>query len=269
MSADKIGSLPIDAITTSDLSSVLLPIRISKQETASRLKQRIGIICKWAKAHGHIISNPAEELDPTLPSVKKMKSLFKALDYRDIHEFKQKLKSGPGSDVAKLGLELPMLTCLRTSEVRLGRWSEIDCDQRTWTIPSTRQQKLKRPVEHVVPLPPRSLEILQRLQGLANGSDYIFPGRDGTKPVSNMIFLMAIKRLGVNATVHGFRATARTWAEEETDYPSNILEKALAHTIKDPVQAAYRRGDLLEKRRKFMKDWEDYPLHEHYLNWKK
>lgn len=264
----KIGRTPIDAITTSDLSSVLLPIWISKHETASRLKQRIGIICKWAKAHGYITSNPADDLDPTLPSVKRAKNHFKALDYRDVHEFKRKLKSGPGSETTTLGIELTILTCLRTSEVLLGKWSEVNWDEEIWTIPPARQQKLKQPEEHVVPLAPRALEILKRLHVLANGSEYIFPGRDRTGPASSMIFLMAIKRLGVDATMHGFRATGRTWAEEETDYPSNILEKALAHTINDAVQAAYRRGDLLEKRRKFMKDWEDYTLAESYEDWK-
>ena len=183
-----------------------------------------------------------------------------AIPYTEIHGYMLKLRAGPGSEATKLGLELILLTWLRTTEVALGEWSEVDWVEQIWTIPAQRQKKKTIPEPHEVPLSPRALEVLRRLQALSNGSRYVFPSADPSKPVSNMTFLMALKRLGQTETVHGFRSTGRTWADEETDYGRSITERALSHTIKDKSEASYRRGTLLEKRRRLMNDWAAFVL---------
>ncbi len=264
----KIGSLSVAEVTPTQLAAVLSPIWTTKQETASRLKQRIWTVCEWSKGHGYIVINPADNLKSILPPAQKSRRHHASVDYKSIPEFMTCLRSGPSSEQSKLGLELVMLTCLRTSEVRLGLWAEINWENNIWTIPAERQNKTKNPEEHVVPLTQRCMEILTRLRELSGGNCYIFPGATRIKPISEMTFLMAMRRLGRKETVHGFRATARTWAEEETNHSPEILEKALSHTIKDKVQAAYRRGNLLEKRRIFMEDWQNYTMSKSYEIWK-
>lgn len=263
-----IGSKLINSVTTSDLADVLLPIWTEKHETASRVRQRITKVLRWAKAHGFIDRNPADDLDPALPSYKAPKTHFASIDHRKMPEFFRLLKNGPGSEATKLGIELVILTCLRTSEVRLAKWEEINWNEKIWTIPPERQKKTGLNEEHVVPLTSRSIEVLKRLQELSKGSEFLLPGQKPTQATSNMTLLKALKQLDEKATVHGFRATARTWAAEETDHGSDIVEKVLAHTIRDKVQAAYQRGNLLEKRLKFMIDWENYLQSPSYEQWK-
>jgi len=155
----------------------------------------------------------------------------------------------------KLAFEFLILTAARTSEVLLTTWDEIDIEQKIWTIPGKR---MKAGRNHRVPLAPRAIEILARAKELSTGGDYVFPGRSMGKPLSNMAFLMVLRRFKVQATAHGFRSAFRDWASERTNYPRDVCEMALAHTIKNKVEAAYRRGDLLYKRRSLMETWATY-----------
>jgi len=148
-----------------------------------------------------------------------------------------------------------ILTAARTGEVLDARWDEIDLEQAAWTIPAAR---MKAGREHRVPLTPRCVELLEQAKLLAAGSDFVFPGRSGKKPMSNMVLLMAMRRLKTGVTVHGFRSAFRDWASERTNFAREICEAALAHIVKDKTEAAYRRGDLFEKRRELMATWASF-----------
>jgi integrase len=151
--------------------------------------------------------------------------------------------------------EFLILTATRTSEVLQAKWPEIDTEQAVWVIPA---ERMKAGRDHRVPLAGRCLEILARAQELAAGSDYVFPGRSARKPMSNMVFLMTLRRMNLKVTAHGFRSAFRDWAAERTNFPREVCEMSLAHTIKDKTEAAYRRGDLLDRRRLLMNAWGSY-----------
>lgn len=154
--------------------------------------------------------------------------------------------------MTKLAFEFLILTALRTSEVLGARWEEVSAVEAVWTVPAKRM-KMKR--VHRVPLSPRALAVLEQAKSLAGDSPFIFPGRKPMKPLSNMAFEMTLRRMGVQVTAHGFRSSFRDWAAEATSYPNEVAEMALAHVVANRVEAAYRRGDLLEKRRALMEDW--------------
>lgn len=162
--------------------------------------------------------------------------------------------SGQG-EISRLASDFLILTAARTSEVLGAQWSEIDDAGALWTVPASR---MKAGREHRVPLSGRACEVLNRAKMLAGDSSLIFPGRSGTKPLSNMVFLMALRRMGAPITAHGFRSSFRDWAAEATNLPREVAEMALAHAIENRVEAAYRRGDLLAKRRELMELWSSY-----------
>ena len=167
----------------------------------------------------------------------------------------QRLRASDNTEPSKLAFEFLILTATRTDEVLGLPWSEVAGD--VWTLPAERT-KPKR--AHRVPLGPRCLEILRRAGELSDGSDYVFPGRSRGKPLSNMVFLMALRRMDLQfkVTGHGFRSTFRDWASECTNFSGEVSEMALIHTVKDKTEAAYRRGDLFDKRRELMLDWEQF-----------
>lgn len=154
-----------------------------------------------------------------------------------------------------MALEFLILTASRTNEVLGAEWPEIDLDKSVWTIAKDR---MKAGREHRVPLSKRAVAILKRAKELAGGSFLVFPGRTIDKPMTNMVFLMLVRRMGLDFTVHGFRSAFRDWASERTNFSREVCEMALAHTIKSKAEAAYRRGDLLEKRRELMATWAKY-----------
>ena len=174
-------------------------------------------------------------------------------------DFIAELRSADAAEVVRLALEFLILTAARSGEVRLAPISEFDATAKLWTIPALRM-KAKR--DHVVPLSPRTLEIANAARKLTQRSALLFPSRHSgkPKPMSDMVFTMLLRRMGVNATAHGFRSTFRDWAAEETNFPSEVAEMALAHAVKNKVEAAYRRGKLLEKRRDLMNAWEAFAL---------
>jgi integrase len=255
-----IGDLPVQAVDIGLVLKVLEPIWTTKPETASRVRQRIENILDSAKARGYRDGeNPARwrgHLDKLLPARSKVREVehLAALPYAELPAFLANLRAREA--IAARALEFLILTAARTGEVIGARWGEIDLLDKIWTVPAGRM-KARR--EHRVPLSPRALTILQEMETVRQGDDgnsYVFPGPKQGKPLSNMAFLMLLRRMELeDLTVHGFRATFKTWASERTSFQNEIAEAALAHIIGDKVEQAYRRGDLFEKRRRLMQQW--------------
>jgi integrase len=248
-----IGDRPVDKIDTPDVLRVLSPIWLTKPETARRVRQRIGTVLDWAKAAGFRAGdNPVAGVAKGLPKQAGREDHHTALPYAHVPEFVSRLRATSHTEMGRLAFEFLILTAARTGEVLGGKWSEIDLTQGIWTVPAERM-KAGRP--HRVPLSERAVEILTRAKEIGGGSDYLFPGRGGTKPLSNMVFLMALRRMQLDITAHGFRSSFRDWAAEQTSFPREVCEMALAHVVENRVEAAYRRGDLFEKRRELMDAW--------------
>jgi integrase len=249
-----IGSLRVEEIKPSHIFQVLQPIWLTKAATASRVRGRIEtIIAKNVDIDDSDFRNPAEltkqlrEKLPTRP--KRTPRHHPALPYSDASKFMQELADADGT--AALALKFLILTVARTNEVLGARWSEIDAPQSIWRIPA---ERMKMGEPHSVPLSEDALSILEQMRD-GTQSDFIFANAYG-RPFSNMAMLAVLKRLNrSDVTVHGFRATFATWAEECTDYPDAVREAALAHRYKNETMAAYQRGEKLEKRRSLMADW--------------
>ena len=256
------GDLSVDAVDTGLVLKALEPIWSAKPETASRVRNRVELVLDWAKARGYRGGeNPARwrgHLDKLLPSHRKVaraegRNLVRhlpALPYAKIGDFMAMLRNQEGIEAR--ALEFTILTAARTNETRFARWDEIDDGSKTWTLPPSR---MKGGREHRVPLPARAIEILE---SLPRQGEYIFPGFQPGKPLNHQAMLDRLKRMRSDVTVHGFRSTFKDWASEQTAYPSELSEMALAHAIGDRTEAAYRRGDLIEKRRRLMDDWAEY-----------
>lgn len=267
----KIGDLPVADIDTGDVMNILEPIWSTIPETASRLRGRIEVILDYAKARGwRAGENPARwrgHLTNLLPSRSKVRNVehHPALPYGRIAEFIAELRKQDST--AARALEFLVLNVGRTSEVTGFKWSELDRAAKLWTVPG---ERMKGKREHRVPLSARSLEILSEQEALKT-SDYVFPGARPKRPLSNMAFEMIIRRMnkdtdplrwtddrGSAIVPHGFRSTFKDWAAERTNFANEISEAALAHAIGDKTEAAYRRGDLFEKRRRLMEAWARY-----------
>ena len=247
------GTRRVDQIETPDVLRALAPIWLIKPETARRVRQRIGTVLSWAKAAGHRSGdNPVEGVAKGLPKQTEAVEHHAALPYVEVPIFVARLHVADRGEITKLAFEFLILTALRTSEVLGARWDEIDADEAMWTVPAVRM-KMKR--AHRVPLSPRAVVVLERAKLLAGDAPFVFPGQKLNKPLSNMAFDMTLRRMGVPVTAHGFRSSFRDWAAEATSYPNEVAEMALAHVVANRVEAAYRRGDLLEKRREIMNDW--------------
>ncbi len=251
-----IGQLAVKDVDTPLVLRVLEPIWTKKAETATRLRGRIERILDWARVMGYRAGeNPARwrgHLDKLLPAAlnRKNRTHLAALPYDEIGAFMVKLRAREG--IAARALEFAILTAARTGEVIGARSDEIDLEKALWTVPAAR---MKAGREHRVPLSPRALEIARaQPEGL-----FLFAGGKEKQGLSDMALLEVLRRMGRDGlTVHGFRSTFRDWASERTSYPREVCEMALAHAISDKVEAAYRRGDLFEKRRKLMLDWEKF-----------
>ncbi len=247
------GDRPVNEVGTPDVLNALAPIWLKKPETARRVQQRIRTVLDWAKAAGHRSGdNPAEGVGRGLPRQSDRKRHFTAIAYDDVPAFVAELRASGASEPTRLAFELLILTAARTSEVLNARWDEVDLRRAVWTIPAAR---MKAGREHRVPLGPRAVEILRRARVLAGDGDLVFPGRSGRRPMTNMVFLMLLRRMKREVTAHGFRSAFRDWAAETTSHPREVCEMALAHTIADKTEAAYRRGDLFEKRRELLQAW--------------
>jgi integrase len=253
------GDLAVSRVDVGLVLKALEPIWTTKPETATRVRGRIESILDWATARGYRQGdNPARwrgHLDKLLPARSKVAKVqhHAALPYGEIGGFVATVRAMEG--VSPKALEFAILTATRTGETVGARWSEIDTDNALWTIPADRMKAKK---EHRVPLSERALEILASLPR-EKGSDHVFIGDKPGKSLSNMSLLMTLRRMKRDdLTTHGFRSTFRDWAAEQTAYPNELLEMALAHTVSDKTEAAYRRGDMFEKRRRLMEDWAGY-----------
>ena len=247
------GTRRVDQIETPDVLRALAPIWLTKPETARRVRQRIGTVLSWAKAAGHRSGeNPVEGVAQGLPKQTDEVEHHAALPYAEVPAFVARLQGAERGEGTKLAFEFLILTALRTSEVLGARWEEIDVADAVWTVPAKRM-KMKR--VHRVPLSPRALALLALAKELSDDSPFVFPGQKAGKPLSNMAFEMTLRRMALPVTAHGFRSSFRDWAAEATSYPNEVAEMALAHVVKNRVEAAYRRGDLLDKRRGLMIDW--------------
>lgn len=250
------GDRPLGAIDSSDVLRALSPIWTKKPETARRLKQRIKVVFDWARASGlRSGDNPVEGLTKVLPKVRQGVTHHAALPYAQVPEFILTLKTAKTGEAVKLAFEFLILTAARTSEVLGARWEEMDIETKSWTVPAAR---IKAGREHRVPLSARCVEILEQAKTIADGGAYVFPGRSSKAPLSNMVFLMLLRRLNRDdITAHGFRSAFRDWAAERTNMPRAVCEAALAHVIKDRTEAAYFRSDLFDLRRSLMDRWAD------------
>jgi len=249
------GALPVQAVDLGLVMKVLESIWTAKPETASRVRGRIEAVLDWATVRGYRQGdNPARwrgHLDNLLPRRAKVQKVehHAALPYAEMGAFMEALRAQDCT--AARALEFVILTAARTGEVISARWDEFDLGAKIWTIPG---ERMKAGREHRVPLSPAALALLKRMQ--AKGSEFIFPGSKPRRPLSNMAMLKLLERMKrADLTVHGFRSSFRDWAAERTNFAREVAEAALAHVVGDKVEAAYRRGDLFEKRRRLMEAW--------------
>jgi integrase len=249
----------VQAIDVGLVMKALEPIWNEKPETASRVRGRIESVLDWATARGYRQGeNPARwrgHLENLLPKKSKVWRVehHAALPYTEIGAFMAELREQDGT--AARALEFAILTAARTGEVIGATWSEIDLEGHLWTIPAVRMKAGK---EHRVPLSDAALAVL-RAMGEVQTGEFVFPGNRAKQPLSQMAMLMLLRRMGRDGlTVHGFRSAFSDWCAEQTAFPSEVREMALAHTVGDKVEAAYRRGDLFEKRRQLAEAWARY-----------
>ena len=254
-----IGPLPVEAIGTDHVVKILEPIWASKPETASRVRQRVERVLSWAKVLGYREGeNPAQwrgHLDHLLPAKGKVRSVrhHPALPYLEMGTLMEKLREE--SSISGRALEFLILTASRTGEALGARWSEVDLGERMWVVPAKRMKAGK---SHRVPLSSRVLAILRAMSAIRQ-NEFIFPGNKPGRPLSHTALLILLRRMGyAHVTAHGFRSSFRDWAAECTSFSREVAEMALAHAVPDAVEAAYRRGDLLQKRRKLMEEWASY-----------
>jgi integrase len=254
-----IGDIPVSAIDTALIVKVLQPIWGTKTETASKLRGRIESILDWATvSHFRSGENPARwkgHLDHLLADPGKVARVthYAALPWQEVGEFMASLRQCRG--VAARALEFGILTAARSGEVRGARWEEIDLDAAIWTVPA---ERMKAGREHRVPLSTAAIALLKSMPRV---EDLVFPGMKKNVGLSDMTITAVLKRMGRgDITVHGFRSTFRDWCAESAanSFPREVCEHALAHRIPDKVEAAYRRGDLIEKRKVLMQVWADY-----------
>ena len=250
-----IGELPVAAVDIGHVMKILEPTWSKKTETMSRLRGRIESVLDWATARGFRKGdNPARwrgHLNKIMPSRAQIRPVehLAAMPYRDMPAFMRELATREG--VSALALRFCILTAARTGEVIGAPWNEIDRDEALWIVPA---ERMKGKREHRVPLSKAALAVLKKVPRV-RGTPFVFPGGRLGKPLSNMAMLETLRQTLSGLTVHGFRSSFRDWAAAETNHPREVAEGALAHAIADKVEAAYRRTDMLEKRRALLDDW--------------
>ena len=251
----RIGAVPVSDVTTADVLAILTPIWHDKPETARRVRQRIGAVMKWAIAMGYRPDNPAgDALGQALGRQRAVVQHMRALPHGEVADALATVRTSRALVTTKDAFELLVLTAARSGEVRLATWDEMDLGAGVWTIPAARM-KAKR--DHRVPLSGRAGAILHDARRRSDGTGLVFRSPRG-KPLSDMTLSKLIKELGIAAVPHGFRSSFRDWAAERTNTPREVVEAALAHTVRNPTEAAYARSDLFERRRLLMDDWAGY-----------
>jgi integrase len=253
------GALPVQSVDVGLVMKSIERLWTEKPETASRVRGRIESVLDWATARGHRTGeNPARwkgHLENLLPARRNVRRIehHAALPYGELADFMIELRQQEGA--AARALEFAILTVARTGEVIGARWGEINAAERLWTIPAARMKAGK---EHRVPLSHPAMAIVSEMSSLRSG-DFVFANGKTGQPLSNMAMLMLLRRMGrAELTAHGFRSTFSDWCAERTAFPAEVREMALAHAVNDKVEAAYRRGDLFEKRRQLAQAWATY-----------
>jgi integrase len=251
-----LGSVRVDKIDGPMVRDVLANIWLKIPETARRVRQRIGAVLDWAHAKGYRqFEAPTRSISRGLPRHSKDKQHFAAMPYGDVPDFLARLRgTDKAGETVRLAFEFLILTTVRSGEMRGAQWDEINLETRLWTIPG---QRMKARKTHVVPLSARAAAILKRMRELRRGADQdlVFEGAKQGRPMSDRTLTMLLRRMDVNVTAHGFRSSFRDWAAEATNFPREVAEAALAHAVESRVEVAYRRSDLLDKRRKMMEQW--------------
>ena len=249
-----IGSMSVKEINSSHILRILSPIWVTKAETAKRVRQRLSTVFKYCVAQQWRTDDPANiAIVEALPSLKRKVQHRKSISYNDVSGFIETVSRSSAGLSTKLGLEFLILTATRSGEVRNAIWNEIDGS--LWTIPA---ERMKAGVAHRIPLPTRCIEILAEAKTISQGSGFIFEGTKPNKPLSENTFNKLMKELGLEVHAHGFRTSFQTWTQEKTNYPREIAEAALAHSLRDKAEAAYARSDLLEKRAEMMEAWAQF-----------
>lgn len=254
-----LGEKLVSEIEGPAIRDALAPIWLSKPETARRVRQRIGSVLDWACAKGFRETEaPMRSVVRGLPRQPKRQGHFAAMPYPDLPAFVAWLRER--SSVGRLTLEFLILNASRSGEVRGARWVEFEIKNKIWTIPGAR---MKAGSVHVVPLSEAALDVLKRAKAYRSPvSDLVFPGQNPRRQLSDMTLLKILRDKGEDFTVHGFRSSFRDWVAEKTNYPGEVAEAALAHTIANKVEAAYRRTDYFDKRRPLMADWAKFLMSE-------
>lgn len=247
-----LGDRPVNTIEGPAVREVLAEIWTDKPETARRVRQRIGAVLDWAYSKGHRDSEaPMRSLSKGLPRQPKKDGHHAAMPFPDVPAFLARLREK--ETWGRLALEAAILTAARSGEIRGAKWSEVDLAKALWTVPA---ERMKAGKEHVVPLSPAALRVFERAYELrTEGCPYAFHGAKRDKPMSDMTLVKVLRDMGETVTAHGFRSSFRDWVSEDTQFSGDLAEAALAHAIPNKVEAAYRRGNLLEKRRAVMKAW--------------
>lgn len=262
------GKMPVSDITKALIVKALAPIWKTKGETASRVLQRIRTVLNYAAAKDYAKGMDAEfwqQIRMSLGSNEKARKVehHSSCPYPLVGALLSSVKGGPSSENVRLAFEFTILTAARSGETRGALWSEIDMTSRSWTIPG---ERMKAGKSHKVPLSKQAFAVIKRAAALrdASSSDsesgLVFPNRNGL-PFSDMVFIKLLRDMEFPYTMHGFRASFRTWATEATEYPHEMLELALAHTVGDETVRAYMRSSMFEKRRQLMEDWAAYIDH--------
>jgi integrase len=249
-----IGKMSVGEIQAADVLRVLAPIWVKKPETARRVRQRIRTVLDWSVTAGHRSSlsvNAADAVRAGLPKQTRRRGHHPALPWKNVPSFIKQVRETPSAESVRFAVEFLTLTAARTGEVLGARWAEINLESKTWTVPAAR---MKGHRDHRVPLSRQAMQLLTECRERWPKSEFIFPGRDGSRPLSNMAMLMLMRRLGRNEVPHGLRSSFRDWAAENCK-DRDLAEAALAHALPDRTQAAYRRSDLFEGRRTLMDEW--------------
>jgi integrase len=250
-----LGDRLVSEIDGPSVRDVLAEIWTDKPETARRVRQRIGAVLDWAYSKGHRDSEaPMRSLSKGLPRQPKKTGHHAAMPFADVPAFVTRLRER--ESWGRLALEAAILTAARSGEIRGATWSEVDLDAAIWTIPA---ERMKAGKEHVVPLCAPALRAFQRAKELrSENCSFVFHGANRAKPMSDMTLIKVLRDMGETVTAHGFRSSFRDWVSEDTQFSGDLAEAALAHAVPNKVEAAYRRGNLLEKRRKLMEAWGAY-----------
>ena len=251
----RVGKVPVSEVTSADMLEILAPIWHEKVATARKLRQRLHAVLEWAVAMEFRIDNPCDRIGPVLGPQHDVVQHMRALPHGEVAAAIRTARASTVPLAVRLAFEFLVLTAARWGEVRWAEWTEIDRENSVWTVPARRMKSNR---EHRVPLCGRAVEILDEARSLVGRtSPFLFPNRVGKRLEEKQLRRM-FRKHGIAAVPHGFRSSFRDWAAEETDHPREVIEAALAHVVQNRVEAAYRRTDLFERRRRLMNDWVAY-----------